>query len=252
MIGKMGDLTGKVALVTGGTRGLGLAIAQEFARAGAELIVASRKLDACKASAAEIEQRFGTRALGLACHVGDWRDCERLVNASYDAFGQVDILVNNAGISPAYEDVTSLSEELFDKILAVNLKGPFRLSALIGTRMKSNGAGAIVNIGSSAATHPLAKAIPYSAAKAGITVATKALAALLGPEVRVNCVEPGGIETDMTGSLPAEQIAEWCRDNAIKRFARPEEVAGAVLYLASEAASFTTGAVLRVDGGLPG
>lgn len=252
MIGKLGDLTGKVALVTGGSRGLGLTIAQEFARAGAELIVASRKLDACEAAANEIERRFGKRALGVACHVGEWSDCEQLVDTCYDAFGRVDILVNNAGVSPPYENLTSLSEELFDKILAVNLKGPFRLSTLIGTRMKSHGGGAIVNIGSSAATHPLATAIPYSAAKAGVSVVTKALAAALGPEVRVNCVEPGGIETDMTVSIPAEQIAEWCCDNAIKRFARPEEVAGAVLYLASEVASFTTGAILRVDGGLPG
>ena len=246
------DLPGKVALVTGGSRGLGQVIAGQFAAAGCDVVIASRKLERCEAVAAEIANAFGRRAVGVACHVGVWNDCERLISAVYSAFGRLDILVNNAGMSPAHADIASLSEELFDKILAVNLKGPFRLSALAGTRMKAAGGGAIVNISSSSATHPLPEALPYSAAKAGVNAMTKGLAAIFGPTVRVNCVQPWGIATDMSQAVAPSEIAALTRDHAIKRFARADEVAKAAVFLASDASSFTTGAILRVDGGMPG
>lgn len=246
------ELTGKVALVTGGSRGLGRVIASQFAGSGCDVIVASRKLAACEQAAAELERTYRRRAVGIACHVGLWSDCERLVSDAYEAFGRIDILVNNAGVSPAYGGLESVSEDLFDKIINVNLKGPFRLSALVGTRMMADGGGSIINIGSSAATHPLKTAIPYSAAKAGVNAMTKALASLMGPAVRVNCVQPWGIETDMSRAVAPAEIAVLAHDFAIKRFARPEEVASMVLYLASDAASFITGAIMRVDGGMPG
>jgi NAD(P)-dependent dehydrogenase (short-subunit alcohol dehydrogenase family) len=246
------NLAGKVVLVTGGSRGLGRVIASEFAAAGCDVVVASRKLPACEEVATDLQRSFGRRAVGIACHVGVWSDCERLVSEVYQIFGRFDVLINNAGVSPAYDSVETLSEELFDKIIAVNLKGPFRLCALAGSRMVAHGGGAIVNIGSSAASHPEVNAIPYSAAKAGVNAMTKALAALFGPTVRVNCIQPWGIATDMSRHVMPDAIAVLAGSHAIKRFARPEEVARAALFLASEASSFTTGAILRVDGGLPG
>jgi NAD(P)-dependent dehydrogenase (short-subunit alcohol dehydrogenase family) len=246
------NLAGRVVLVTGGSRGLGRAIAREFAAAGCDVVVASRKLSACEDVAADLEHSFGRRAVGIACHVGIWSDCERLIAEVYRIFGRLDVLINNAGVSPAYDNIETLSEELFDKIVSVNLKGPFRLCALAGSRMIASGGGSIVNIGSSAASHPEPNAIPYSVAKAGVNAMTKALATLFGPTVRVNCIQPWGIATDMSRHISSDAIAMLVREHAIKRFARPEEIAGAVLYLASDAASYTTGAILRVDGGLPG
>jgi NAD(P)-dependent dehydrogenase (short-subunit alcohol dehydrogenase family) len=247
------NLAGKVVLVTGGSRGLGRVIATEFAAAGCDVVVASRKLPACEEVATDLQRSFGRRAVGIACHVGVWSDCERLVSEVYRVFGRFDVLINNAGVSPAYDrSIDTLSEELFDKIIAVNLKGPFRLCALAGSRMAAHGGGAIVNISSSAASHPEAAAIPYSAAKAGVNAMTKALAALFGPTVRVNCIQPWGIATDMSRHIMPDAIAVLARDHAIKRFARPEEIARAAVFLASEASSFTTGTILRVDGGMPG
>src|SRR5580698_3774628 len=132
------DLTGKVALVTGGSRGLGLEMVRAFARAGADIVIASRKADACEAAAAEV-QAMGRKALAHACHVGHWDALEGLADAAYDAFGKVDILVNNAGMSPLAPSSVETSEELFDKVIDVNFKGPFRLSALIGQRMYDSG-----------------------------------------------------------------------------------------------------------------
>jgi NAD(P)-dependent dehydrogenase (short-subunit alcohol dehydrogenase family) len=247
------NLAGKVVLVTGGSRGLGRVIATEFAAAGCDVVVASRKLPACEEVATDLQRSFGRRAVGIACHVGVWSDCERLVSEVYRLFGRFDVLINNAGVSPAYDgNIETLSEELFDKIIAVNLKGPFRLCALAGSRMAAQGGGAIVNISSSAASHPETAAIPYSAAKAGVNAMTKALAALFGPTVRVNCIQPWGIATDMSRHIMPDAIAVLSRDHAIKRFARPEEIARAAVFLASEASSFTTGTILRVDGGMRG
>src|ERR1700733_2317344 len=226
------NLACKVVLVTGGSRGLGRVIATEFAAAGCDVVVASRKLEACENVATDLQRSFGRRALGVACHVGVWKDCERLVSEVYRVFGRFDVLINNAGVSPAYDSIETLSEELFDKIIAVNLKGPFRLCALAGSRMVAHGGGAIVNIGSSAASHPEVTAIPYSAAKAGVNAMTKALAALFGPTVRVNCIQPGGIDTDMSRHISPDAVVELTRDHAIKRFARPEEIAKAAVFLA--------------------
>ena len=246
------DLTGKVALITGGARGIGRAVSEAFAEAGADLIIASRKIDACQAAAADLAARFGVRAVGMGFNLGHWDECDRLVDAAWQAFGRIDILVNNAGMSPAYERIDTMSEALFDKIMAVNLKGPFRLAALVGTRMVAAGGGAIVNIGSSAASRPEPAAMPYSMAKAGVTNLSKGLASLFGPTVRVNCVQPAGTATDMSAGLPDDVLDGLLRAYTIKRFARPAEVASAVLYLASDAASYSTGSVIRVDGGLAG
>ena len=127
------DLSGKVALITGGSRGLGREMALAFADHGADVIIASRKLEGCEAVAREVEAR-GRQALAVACHVGRWTELDALVDTALKAFGRIDILVNNAGLSPLYPSLDAITEELFDKVVALNLKGPFRLAALVGTR----------------------------------------------------------------------------------------------------------------------
>ncbi len=245
------DLSGRVALVTGGSRGLGRAMAQAFAVAGADVVIASRKLEACEAAAREVEASTGRQALPVACHVGRWADIDRLVETVYERFGHVDVLVNNAGMSPLYPDPTAVSEELYDKVFDVNLKGPFRLTALVGTRMVAAGGGSIINVSSTGSIRPTGDIITYSAAKAGLNAMTEAFADAFKPNVRVNCLMPGGFATDITKAWDMEAFAENLR-TVIRagRLGRPDEIVGAALYLASDASSYTTGAVLRVDGGV--
>jgi len=243
------DLTGKVALITGGSRGLGREVALAFARAGADVVVASRKLDTCEATAAAIEA-LGRRALPYACHVGRWDDLDSLVDAAYARFGKVDVLVNNAGMSPLYPSLDAVSEALWDKVLAVNLKGPFRLSALVGSRMAAGGGGSIINISSIAAIRPTPLETPYAAAKAGLNAITVAFAHAYGPTVRVNCIMAGPFLTDISKAWNMDLMMQRLQAiTALKRAGQPEEIVGAALYFASDASSFTTGAVLQVDGG---
>ncbi len=242
------DLTGKVALVTGGSRGLGRAMCLAFAEQGADVVVVSRKLDQCESLAREIEAT-GRRALALGVNVGDWQQLDGLVEKAFDAFGKVDILVNNAGMSPLYPSLESVSEALFDKVVAVNLKGPFRLAALVGTRMAAGDGGSIINVSSTAAVHPTADAAIYGAAKAGLNNLTETLAQVLGPSVRVNCIMPGPFLTDISKAWDMQVFAERARNKALRRAGHPKEIVGAALYLASQASSFTTGAIIKVDGG---
>ncbi len=242
-------LDGKVAIVTGGSRGLGREMALGFAQAGADVVVASRKLASCEDAAAMIEAATGRRALPVACHVGRWGDVEALAETAYRELGHVDVLVNNAGMSPLYPDAVSLSEELYDKVFDVNLKGPFRLSAIVGARMAAEDGGSIVNISSLGAIRPDANIIPYAAAKAGLNAITVALARELGPKVRVNAIMPGSFLTDISEVWDPSETAARERTFALRRSGAPDEIVGAALYFASDASSFTTGAILRVDGG---
>ena len=186
--------------MTGGTRGLGLAISRAFSSAGADVIVASRKEDACREVAAELRSAGG-RALGHACHVGRWDELERLVEAAYGEFGRVDVLVNNAGVSPLYSSLADVTEELFDKVIAVNLKGPFRLSALVGERMAAGDGGSIINVSSTGAVRPTGDIVPYAAAKAGLNALTVGFAHALGPKVRVNAIMPGPFLTTISAGV---------------------------------------------------
>ncbi|MEJ0025189.1 MAG: SDR family oxidoreductase [Rhizomicrobium sp.] len=241
------DLSNKIALVTGGSRGLGRAMVLAFARAGADIVIASRKLDACEAVAREVEA-LGRRALPVAAHVGKWSDNDRLADAAHAHFGRVDILVNNAGMSPLAPSLSATTEELFDKIVDVNFKGPFRLSALIGERMMAGAGGTIVNLSSSAAFKPEPATVPYSGAKAAINAMTVALAKAFAPKVRVNAIAPGPFLTDVSGAWRDNEAFK--RQLGLKRFGEPDEIVGTALYLASDASSFTTGATIRVDGGV--
>jgi NAD(P)-dependent dehydrogenase (short-subunit alcohol dehydrogenase family) len=186
-----------------------------------------------------------------ACHVGEWDALERLVEAAYAHFGTVDVLVNNAGMSPLYPSLAEVSEALWDKVLAVNLKGPFRLMALVGTRMAAGKGGSIINVSSIAAIRPTPIETPYAAAKAGLNALTEAFAHAFGPSVRVNCIMAGPFLTDISKAWPPAALEQIERTSALRRAGRPEEVVGAALYFASEASSFTTRAILRIDGGRP-
>jgi len=246
------DLSGRVALVTGGSRGLGRQMALAFAAQGADVAVASRKLEQCEATAAEIEA-LGRRALPYACHVGKWDELEPLVEAVYAHFGRLDILVNNAGMSPLYESLDEISEALFDKVIGVNLKGPFRLSALVGKRMVAQGSGNIINITSTGAITPSPKAEPYGAAKAGLNALTRSFAHAFAPHVRVNAIMAGPFLTDISKAWDLEKFAQTAKVAIpLQRGGAPEEIAGAAVYLASDASTYTTGTIISIDGGSGG
>jgi NAD(P)-dependent dehydrogenase (short-subunit alcohol dehydrogenase family) len=240
------DLTGKVALVTGGSRGLGRQMVLAFAERGADVIVASRKLENCEKVAAEARE-LGRRALPFAVHAAKWDAIDRLIEAAYSEFGRVDILVNNAGMSPPMPS-HEVTEELFDSVVGLNFKGPFRLASRVAKRMCDGDGGVIINVSSTGALMPLPGVIPYGSAKAALNAMTRSLAAEYGPKVRVNTLSPGPFLTDISTAWPQEHRDK--ADNALGRPGNPEEIVTAALFLASPASSFTSGAIVRVDGGL--
>ena len=239
------DLSGKIALVTGGSRGLGLRMVRAFAEHGADVIVASRKLDACEAAAEEV-RAMGRRALAISAHVGRWDEIDRLIATAYAEFGRIDILVNNAGMSPRVAS-HEMPESLFDSVVNLNFKGPFYLGAQVAKRMMDGDGGVIINVSSSGALVPLPAVVPYSGAKAALNAMTVSFAREYGPKVRVNTISAGPFLTDIAKAWPEE--ARQRSNNALGRPGRPEEVVTTALYLASPASSFTTGAIVRVDGG---
>jgi NAD(P)-dependent dehydrogenase (short-subunit alcohol dehydrogenase family) len=244
------DFSGKVVTVTGGSRGLGHAMALGFARCGADVAIASRKLQACAAAVEEI-RALGREGSAHGVHVGKWEDCNRLFDEVYARWGRCDVLINNAGIAPLYPSLLEHSEEMFDKVIGVNLKGPFRLSALFGARMAQAGGGAIINVSSALAIRPTAQTASYGAAKAGVHAITVAFAHEYGPNVRVNCIMAGAFHTDISKawSRSKEFTRRAQQMYAMGRAGEPHEIVGAALYLASPAASYTTGSILTVDGG---
>jgi NAD(P)-dependent dehydrogenase (short-subunit alcohol dehydrogenase family) len=244
------DLTGKVAVVTGGSRGIGKAIAAGLADAGADVVIASRKLDGCEAAAAEIHRDTGRSTLGVACHVGRWDDCTQLIDTVYERFGRCDVFVNNAGMSPVYPDLASVTEDYYDKVQSVNLKGPFRLGVLAGTRMaESPDGGSIINISTIGSLRPGADELVYACAKAGLNALTVGLAEAFGPRVRANSILPGGVITDITRDWSAERLKETSENLPLRRAGMPEDLVGTALWLASRASAWVTGVMVRVDGG---
>ncbi len=244
------DLTGKVAVVTGGSRGLGREMVRSFAAAGATVVIASRKKEACGILATEI-RAAGGEALAAECHVGYWEQCETLADTVYDNYGRCDILVNNAGMSPLYDKLVDVSEALYDKVLDVNLKGPFRLMALFGDRMVAGEGGSIINVSSVASVQPTPAEAAYGAAKAGLNALTLSFARAYAPSVRVNTIMPGPFLTDISKAWDLDAFADTARETIpLQRGGEPEEIVGAALYFASEASSYTTGSVLKIDGGM--
>ena len=249
------SLENKTAIVTGGSRVLGREMALAFAEHGANVVIASRKIDNCEVVAEQIRS-MGRQSLAIAYHAGSWADAERLATDAISRFGTIDILVNNAGMSPLYSSLVDVSEDLYDKVLDVNLKGPFRLSALIGTHMTTPSAsgaiagGSIINVSSTSSQNPSANEVIYGAAKSAINNLTKGLARTYSPHVRVNCIVPGPFLTDISHAWDMEKFREVARTNyMLQRGGEPHEIVGAALYLASSASSFTTGTLINVDGG---
>ena len=243
------DATGKVVVVTGGSKGLGRAMALGFAEAGADVVVASRKLEPCEEVAAEV-RTLGRRALAVSCHVGDWDQCGALVGATLAEFGRVDVLVNNAGIAPVPPSLLDVTPELFDKTIAVNLKGPLRLTALAAQHMPAG--GTVINVSSKASLHPSSFTVVYAAAKAGLNALTRAAAEEYGPRgIRVNAIVCGTFHTDsFHASLPTEEgQVQMASGVALGRIADAEELVGTALYLASDASSYLTGELILLDGG---
>ena len=243
------DFTGQVVLVTGGSRGLGYCMVKAFATRGADVIIASRKLDKCEA-VAEACRALGRRALAFPAHVGRWAECDALIEASYAAFGRIDVLINNAGMSPPCPS-HEMPESLFDSVMNLNFKGPFRLASQIGKRMadgaEEHGGGCIINISSTGALMALPGVVPYGAAKAALNAMTVSLSREYAPHVRVNTISAGSFLTDIAKAWdPARRHQQPV---ALGRPGEPEEIVTAALMLASPASSYTTGALLRVDGG---
>ena len=244
------DLTDKVAVVTGGSRGLGREMVLAYAEHGADVVIASRKLENCEELAREVQDRFGRRALPIAYHAASWSDAVRLFETTLAEFGRLDVLVNNAGMSPLYPSVDAISEDLYDKVMGVNLKGPFRLSALAGTHMAAHDGGSIIFVSSIASQRPSPNELVYGAAKAGVNNLTYGLARTFGPKVRVNCIVPGPFLTDISKAWDMEVFNARAKGEfALQRGGLPHEVVGAALYLASEASSYTTGSLINIDGG---
>jgi NAD(P)-dependent dehydrogenase (short-subunit alcohol dehydrogenase family) len=239
------DLTGKRILVTGGSRGLGYQMVTAFADHGADVIIASRTLEDCEAVAEEVRAK-GRKALAVAVHAGRWDEIDQLIETSYAEFGGLDVLVNNAGMSPACPS-HEVSEKLFDAVLNLNFKGPFRLASQVAKRMADGDGGSIINLSSSGSLVPLSGAVPYGGAKAAINAMSVSLAHEYGPNVRVNTLVPGPFLTDISKAWTEE--ARKTASNALGRPGNPEEIVSAALYLASPASSFTTGSMVRVDGG---
>ena len=244
------DFSGKVALVTGGSRGLGYQMVKAFATRGADVIVASRKLEACEAVAEEM-RALGREALAVSAHVGRWDECDRLIEAAYGAFGRVDILVNNAGMSPRAPS-HEVTEKLFDAVVNLNFKGPFRLASQVGKRMfdageKGGEGGCIINVTSSGSLMPLPQVVPYGSSKAALNAMSRSLAWEYAPHVRVNTLSPGAFRTDIVEAWPDKGRGPI----AIPRghAAEPEDIVTAALFLASPASVNVTGSLVRCDGG---
>jgi NAD(P)-dependent dehydrogenase (short-subunit alcohol dehydrogenase family) len=243
------DFTGKVVVVTGGSRGIGAALVWGFARSGADVVIASRKADSCEELAIAVRRETGRQATAVGCHVGMWDDCDRLMDTVEQTHGRCDVFVNNAGMSPLYPDLMSISESYWDKVTGVNLKGPFRLGVRAGTLMASGDGGSIINVGTIGSLRPGSNELVYACAKAGLNALTIGLSEAFAPKVRVNALLPGGVDTDVTKAWSVEMKAHAAAITPLGRLGLPDDYVGPALWLASSASGWVTGTVIRVDGG---
>lgn len=244
------SLAGKVALITGGSRGMGQATALGFARAGADIALASRKLPELEKVAEEI-RALGRKSLAVSAHVGKMEDISNLVTRVVAEFGKIDILVNNAATNPTMAEAIEVDERAWDAIMTLNVKGVFFLSQAVAKVMKEHGGGCIINLASAGGIRPHMLPI-YSISKAAVVMATKVMAlewAKYG--IRVNAVAPGLVQTRFSQALWGDEkiLAKLLSRVPMRRFAKPEEIVGTMIYLASSASQFVTGAIISVDGG---
>ena len=248
------DLTGKVVIVTGSTKGIGRAMASGLSQAGATVVVSSRKQDLCDQVAAEVAAETGNPTLGLACHMGDWDAIDHLVDIVHERFGRIDVAVNNAGITPARDPIATIGREIWQKIFQVNVEGPLRMAQRVAPIMRDQGGGSIINIASMAAYSGGSMVCAYGASKAAVVNMTKTMSQEWAPwKVRVNALSPGPFVSEMTTG--ADRYAPGFMDMMAggtlqQRVADPSEIVGPVLYLASDASSFVTGDDISVSGGM--
>jgi NAD(P)-dependent dehydrogenase (short-subunit alcohol dehydrogenase family) len=251
-----GLLKGKVVIVTAAAgTGIGSATARRPLAEGADVVVSDHHERRLGETRDELSALGLGRVESVVCDVTSTAQVDALIASSTARLGRIDVLVNNAGISPTYGRLSDVSEELWDKVFAVNLKGAFRLSALVGERMAAEkrdgevGGGSIINVSSTGAVRPTADIVPYAAAKAGVNAMTVGLADALGPKVRVNAIMPGPFLTSISRDWDLDKLAQRTEAFPLRRAGESDEIVGAALYFASDASSFTTGTVLAVDGG---
>lgn len=248
------DLSGKVAVVTGSTKGLGRAMVEGLSAAGAHVVVSSRKQELCDTVAGEVRAATGGEVLALACHVGEWDAIPGFVEAVVAHFGTIDVLVNNAGINPTPTPVTDMTLELWRKVFSVNLEGPLRMSQCVAPVMRDHGGGSIIHIGTMGAYWAGSGTVAYGAAKAALTNLTRTMAWDWAPwGIRVNILQPGPFATELVAGaarLDPGIVERMEAATALKRVAPPAEVVGPVLYLASDASSYVTGDDICVAGGM--
>ena len=245
---KMFDLSGRVAIVTGGSRGIGLSIAHGFTAQGAKVVVASRKADACDLAVAEVTEAGG-EALAVPTHMGDLDSVNRLADATVEHYGQIDILVNNAA-NPLGVPMEDITPEIWDKSFTVNLRGPFFLFQRCLPALLESDHASVINVISVGAYIPAGNTSMYSAAKAGLLSYTRTMAGEYSSRgIRVNAIAPGTVDTTMTRNTGPEAMARMADLSHIGRIGHPDELVGAALLLASDAGSYITGQCIIVDGG---
>ena len=245
------ELTGKVAIITGSSKGIGLAIASTFAEYGAHVVLSSRYQEAVDKAAEELSQK-GHSIMAQACHVGEESQCKNLVNKTLERFGRIDILVNNAAINPVYEPLEQMTDAVYDKMMNINVKAAFTLSNLCFPHLKEKKDGAIINIASVEGLKPSLGLGVYSVTKAALIMLTQVQAKEWGKHgIRSNALCPGLIQTKFSKALWNNQVLLNQVENELPagRMAQPQEMTGLALYLASPAASYSTGGVYTADGG---
>jgi NAD(P)-dependent dehydrogenase (short-subunit alcohol dehydrogenase family) len=249
---KLFDLTGKTAVITGSTKGIGRAIAEQMALAGANVVISSRKAEACERVAAEIATAGG-KAVAIPCHIGDEAQLKNLVDRSRAAFGKIDILVCNAAINPHYGPIEEISDEIFDRMTAVNIRANLRLASLVRPEMAARKEGAIIIISSIAGLMGNGMLGTYAITKAADMQLARNLATAWGRDgIRVNAIAPGLVKTDFAKALwdNPETLALTLRNSPLGRIGEPVDIAGAAILLASDAGRFITGTTIVVDGGV--
>ena len=245
------DLNDKVAIVTGASKGIGESIARGLAEFGAKVVISSRKQEAVDAVAAQFKED-GVEAVGIACHVGDMGQLDNLVAKTIEHFGRIDIIVNNAAANPYFGAIEGSNEEVFDKIMKINVQAPFELARRALPHLKEHGGGSVINISSVEGIKPAFGLGLYSTSKSAITMLTNNMAKEWGPHgIRANTVCPGLVKTKFSQALWSNEsmLNHYEKSVPLGRMAAPDELAGVACFLASDAASYVTGSVINVDGG---
>ena len=245
------DLSGKVALITGSTRGIGRSIAEEMARCGAKVVISSRKADACETVAAELKAE-GFEAISVPCHVGRKEDLQRLVNTTLQTWGRIDVLVCNAATNPVYGPTSELTDDAWDKIMDTNVKGTFWLTNMVLPQMATRGEGAVIMLSSIAGLRGNTVIGTYGVSKAAEAALARNLAAEWGPKgIRVNAIAPGLVRTDFAKALldDPERVRRAAEKTPLRRIGEPVDIAGLAVFLAAPASAYITGQVIVADGG---